>query len=369
MAQRVSLVTVPVSELRAWARVVTGQDPDAAGLAARLVRDRQGHVTRWTVSRRVIAAVRDDEALRDSHHFGFASNCLPYLLGSPALSEVADTLEALETETDEARLEELFVEEAKKLGAQAPHMLDRETYRVPSSSVAQGWLVEQLAASRSVHARRGAARASDDDDDPAAVYAVQVWQRIAYAYARLEPRFWQGRNRWLGSAAYPAAVLSDVQTTLLSLGVPSEPTLWDRVRDFFGLAPARPPLTPDLAQLVAMTQARTRSQMAQVCVDGLAGLLVSVARLEPELAMEALEEHVPPEGGGYCATGGVTHARLDELDGVMTRLLEDGPEVYGDGTSEWAVLVKLAAWHAGRREAHLVEGDDVDPGDDLFQPL
>ncbi len=205
-----------------------------------------------------------------------------------------------------------------------------------------------------------------DGEDPVNDYAISTWVWLGRLFARTRPAFWQGRNRWLGGAAFPEVF--SIHTNVVTIGPSAppqqepqpSPPLLDRVRGLFGLGGTkeqRKANDPAVAQMIAAAQEQTRKQSATGSAPALRELIESTAVLVPALAVDNWEKSLPKAGEGNCVSGAVKHARLDSLVEAVRSLKASNTIPYETGT-EWVEIVVAAAIEAKRTDSHLVEGDD-----------
>jgi hypothetical protein len=285
---------------------------------------------------------------------------MPYLIAATRADAMLAALATLEGLRQPKDLEDFFVAQAKSLGM-VLEQVDRETYREPTAEAVENWIADQLvkAANLRRDALDGQGREDEEGHDPTADYAISTWVWLGRIFARTSPSFWQGRNRWLGGAAFPDAFT--VQTNVMSVATKRRPTMWDRIGRWLGVThdddEDYEEASPELARFLAASQEQTRKQLASKSVQRLRGLLVSTASLSPALSVPSWESSLPKEGGGNLVSGAVAHDALDELVNVLREAqgTEDLPYETGD---EWVEIVVAAARWAKDAGAHLVEGDD-----------
>lgn len=260
-------------------------------------------------SERVAAAVNVER--RDlTHHlldaWNHARNGMPFVCAARSADAMLEQLRVITRLDDERELEEAFAAEVGALGP-AIGRLERGQFRAPPTTTAASWIAEQLdqaAALRSrAHGRQLLDRAGSDDQDPLADYAVSTWIYLGRIFARVQPCFWQGRNRWLGG----------------TLGVDG----------------------PAAGE-----------------VPGLRDHRVSVADLVSALEMQAARAVLPLERTGYCATAAVPRDRMASLAGSIAGAIGRDPPPPPESL-EWPELVVAAARHADEVNAHLLEADDA----------
>lgn len=310
MAQRVFLVQMAKTDLARAADAIVGNAQERRAFAADLATRSALHLRRVTASELVIDAV--GAAAASSEAWGYARNCMPYLLATTTADKTLSALRELEPLEKDADLEEFFVAQAKALRMKMGDF-NRDTFRAPEATRTEEWIRGLLDRAADLHAK-------DDIED----YAVSTWIWLGQIFARTTTCFWQGRNRWLGGAAFPESF--QTHTTVTSVGI------LGRIKQAVFPAPEQPPRVTGVARLRP--------------------LLTSVATLAPALARPKWEAPLAKEGGGSLASGGVAHDRLGDLVAAV----REGELPYG---RDWAEIVVAAAAHAKANDAHLVEGDDA----------
>ncbi|NUP04658.1 MAG: hypothetical protein HOW73_01190 [Polyangiaceae bacterium] len=328
MAQRVFLVRMQREALASAANAIRGTSADRRRLAVQLAAESAVHLRRVTVSERIGTAAEQTGRVPDA--WGFARYCMPYLLASTLAKDICADLDALDPLRTPSELEAFFVAQAARLGMRVDK-IDREAFIEPSAELVESWIAAQL--DQAAALREKALRGTPEE---VADYAVSTWIWLGRLFARTQPCFWQGRNRWLGGAAFPDEF--SLETTVMTVGG-SEPRT-------------------DLSPLVSTLQAQTRSQLASRTVYDLRPLLSSTADLTPSIAIDGWAEALPRSGGGNLASGAVTSDKLSQLVGVLLRGQTRGDLPYADG-HEWAEIVIAASLTAQRVNAHLVEADDA----------
>ncbi|MFI5297611.1 MAG: hypothetical protein ACHREM_05885 [Polyangiales bacterium] len=341
------LVEMPEAALQQAAAAICGEVTARQAFAIALAEKSAPHLRRVSVSEMVAKAAERGGARSDA--WGHARNCMPYLLAAKSAEAMCAALRDVEKLETRAELEEFFVLQARALGMSVED-LDREKFIAPEIQTVQRWILEQLdsaAAVRATALRPGAndvsARLSD--------YATSTWAWLARIFARTSPCLWQGRNRWLGGAAFPETF--SIQTTVTSIGVDAGAASSDSAA---------------LTRFMAESQANTRRQLASKSVQSLRRLLVSTGELAPALALPNWEAALPKEGGGNLASGAVRHEQLDALTRVV-REAQAARELPYESGDEWAEIVVAAATHAKAAGAHLVEADDAIYGAYRWPPI
>ncbi|HWC28540.1 MAG TPA: hypothetical protein VG845_00535 [Dehalococcoidia bacterium] len=359
MAQRVFLVQAPTSLLSRMSAAICGEPTQRRDLAREVAAQAMPHLRRVAASERIVAAV-ESSGKELPERWAFARNCMPYLIAAVEADEIVERIEDLTSLDDDVRLEEFHRNEAVKVGAEPSRVLDGDI-RAPDEATAAAWILDRLDQAaqlrqRALEAVSHPPKRQDDSLDPVADYAISSWVWLAAIFAHVGPCFWQGRNRWLGDAAFLAAGgLRSVQNTIVAWG---RNTIWGRVRAWFGRNSAS---DPDLQELAAVSRQEMRDDLARYSVQDLQGLLSSTASLAPVLAVEGWDQELPARGGAYLASGCVPRDRLSQLLEVMGHLARTNQSPYHDG-SDWVQIVIAAAKLAERHDAHLVEADDVLPG-------
>jgi hypothetical protein len=358
MAQRVFLVQAPTALLARMSEGVCGKPTQRRDLAREMATQAMPHLRRVAASERVAAAV-ESSGRELPEGWAFARHCMPYLIAGVEADEIVARIEDLTNLDDDVGLEEFHRNEAVKVGAASPQVLDSDI-RAPDEATVTAWILERL--DKAAELRRRALEAGshpperrDDSLDPVADYAISSWVWLAAIFARVGPCFWQGRNRWLGDAAFRAA--GDVHTQIMVISMPLK-RLWDRVRAWLGRG-NRP--DPDMQELAAVSRQAMRDDLARYSVHDLQGVLSSTASLAPPLAVEGWDQELPARGGAYLASGCVPRQLLSRLLEVMSQLARTNQSPYRDG-SDWVQIVIAAAKLAERHDAHLIEADDTFPG-------
>lgn len=347
VAQRVFLVNFGKEALERVASAVAGPGALRRETAAALAEGSLLHFRRATISEMVISAAPPNS----SEDWGFARNCMPYLIAAEDDDAMVAALDTIARLTGHDELEGYFVEQARALGVELGPF-DREQFVEPHADAIARWIEDLLEQASGLRTKALTTR----DGDAVADYAVSSWIWLAQIFARTSPCFWHGRNRWLGGAAFPEDF--EVQTNVIT--VSSRPTtLWDRVRTFFGASPPEASRDdPELEQLMAGSRELTRQQLARRAVQQLRTVLTSTATLAPAMAIEGWEASLAPGGGGYLASGAVPHGHLDALIDAMNAARADDVLPYEDA-DDWAASVVAAARWAKANDAHLVEADDA----------
>jgi hypothetical protein len=207
LAQRVFLVQVPVSELTRCTSAICGDPSQRRDLAAELARCGSAHLRRVAASERVAHAAAADQL---PEGWGYARNCMPFLIAAKEADGMCATLQALEKLESEDELDAFFIEQAKRLGAGALR-LDRHKFKAPHIDAVEAWVLDMLDKSAQLRVK-----ALSGAEDAVADAAISIWVWLGRIFARLRPAFWQGRNRWLGGAALPEAF--SLQTQVMTLG-------------------------------------------------------------------------------------------------------------------------------------------------------
>lgn len=361
MAQRVFLIQMPTPTLDCVAAAILGTPTQRREIAAELANEGAAHLRKVTASEMVAAAC---EAGVVSEAWGYARNCMPYLLAATRAEQMCASLHVLEGLHSDGDVEEFFLQQAKALGGR-PEKLDRHKYLPPPQASVETWILEMLERASQLRVKALAVGSSNDDgDNPVNDYAISTWVWLGRLFARTRPAFWQGRNRWLGSAAFPEVFKIHTNVTTIgpppSKAAPESPPLSERIRGWFGMAPSNEvenALDPALAQIVATTQATTRQQSAKQSAPALRDIIESTATLLPSLAVANWEKSLPKAGEGNCVTGAVRNSRLDDLV-VAARYLQSTNTIPYETGAEWIEIVIAAAMEAKRAGSHLVEGDD-----------
>lgn len=324
---------MPKQALAAAAAAICDPSPGPrADVAATIAIQSRAHFDRVSVSEMVIDATERHAARPDEDAWGFARNCLPFVLAPTKADAIVAKVEQVSRIVERDSLEAFFVGEVRALGLDVAD-LRRDHFRAPSVERVRDWISAELdkAAELRVRALQGG-------DDAISDYAVSVWIWLGRIFARTRPCFWQGRNRWLGGAAAPDTFDNKtIVTTIRGNGESS---------------------TQLPARFLADVEARTRTQLASHGVPALDALLTSTAELAPSLAVEGWEQWLPKGGSANLVSGAVRHERLDELAMTMRALDELGNVPYSS-EGHWVELVAAAAQLAKKVDAHLVEGDDV----------
>jgi len=347
MAQRVSLIQMPTDLLQEAVEAICGDFDRRKRFSANLAERSVPHLRRVTVSERVAAAAGGEL----SEAWSFAHNCLPYLIAETQAEEMCARIQELEALSDEGSLEDHFVQAAKKLG-KTPATLDREEFKVPAAQVVQQRILNSLEKCARVRlAALEAVKAGatiEDEGNPIGNYVGSTWIWLGRMFARTHLCFWQGRDRWLGGAAFADEL--NIQSRITTFG--PRPSLWSRFKAW--LTGGEPEVDAELAEMISASQAETRRQMGSIRLSDLRAILVSTVDLAPRLEMAAWREYLPPHGSGNLVAGAVPFDQLDRLVSVMRAA--SGSQESG---KEWLQLVIAAAVWAKKAGAHLVEGDDV----------
>jgi len=195
--------------------------------------------------------------------------------------------------------------------------------------------------------------------NPLLEYALSMWVWLGRIFARTRPCFWQGRNRWLGGAAFPE-LFDSIKASMTTVTNEQPPRFWSRIRHWFGSSESGPesPRSPELERFIERSQEQTRKQLASKAIAKLRPILVSTADLVPALAVPGWAEALPKQGHAELVTGAVMHDQLDNLVAALRDAQASGDLPYEAG-NEWAEVVVAAAMSAKQAEAHLVEGDDT----------
>jgi hypothetical protein len=320
MAQRVFLIQMPRLQLQSAATAITGSAEKRRNIASQLAADDAPHLRRVAVSERVNFAA--EQTGEQSEDWEYARNCMPYLLAARRADEMCGLLTTLDDLNDEAKLEEFFVEQAKKLGM-SPRKLDRHKYRSPKIERVEKWIQTQLDQAASLREKALSSSGElTEETEPIADYAISTWVLLGRIFARTRPAFWQGRNRWLGRAAFPEA---------------------------FGI-------DANVASVSSKGVQRLRT------------LLESTASAAPALSLPGWEKFLPKEGDGNLVSGYVRFERLDELASVLRELQSQKDLPYETG-DEWVELTCAAAQMAKKSDSDLVEGDDAIYGAYRWPPM
>ena len=359
MAQRVSLIQMPIGPLEDAVGAICGDPAQRKTFAENLAEKSVPHMRRVTVSERVAHAA--EKAPGDvTEAWSFAHNCLPYLIAETQAEEICSRLRDLEKLGDERSLEDLFVQEARKLRKE-PAALDREEFKVPPLQVVQQRIFNSLEKAAALRLKALAAVKSgqtiEDEGSPIGDYVGSTWIWLGRMFARTHVCFWQGRDRWLGGvAAFPGKM--DIRTTVTTMGPPL--SLWGRFKAWLAGKSATgtdPKLDPRLAEAIAAMQQGTRNQMGSIRLIELQSVLVSTADLSPRLDMLPWKEYLPPQGSGNLVSGAVPLERIDRLIAVLRKASSEN--VIPTTGKAWVELAIAAAVWAKQAGAHLVEGDDV----------
>lgn len=338
MAQRVFLVQMPKDALASAADAICRNAVVRAGVARDLAAASAAHLRRVTISEMISDAAERSGKLPEE--WGYARNCMPYLIADRDADGVTRSLDALERLDGARKIEGFFVEQARRLGV-GVRSLDRKQFVEPRPADVESWILDQL--DRASTLREEALKApsktpAGGDADPLADYAISTWIWLGRIFARTRPAFWQGRNRWLGGAAFPDVF--HIETTAISIGGEG------RAED-----------DPEMRRIIQQNRELTRGQLAKKSVQRLRELIVSTARLSPVLAIRNWEASLPKEGGGNLASGCVETENLEELVAVLRKAQRKDELPYDTG-NEWVEIVAAAAARARVADAHLVEGDD-----------
>ena len=335
MAQRVFLIQLPEHDLATTVRGIVGSPSERDDAAVALAGSAMLHLRRVTMSERVCAAV--------DHHYGsgaqtetlppdwgFFRYCMPYLITRTDSAGIVSRLDELETRETEDEIMEFFWDEVRAIGLDiCPVDADMQP---PGRDEVTRELCDRL---EGIRLLRDEALHSTE---PAVVsdYAVSTWIWLGGLFARLRPCFWQGRNRWLGNAAFPFPEDAGASAPLLGFALGQ---------------------TYSLEEILQANRQANSAQRAREGSSALAGILESVATLVPELGMAELAEYLPPEGSGNLTSGVVRAENLRPLRAEMQRMRQTRDFPYGNG--EWIEIVDAAAAVAERAQASLLEGDDV----------
>jgi len=346
---------MPASLLDQAAQAICGDGERRRAFSAALASSSAPHIRRVAASECVAGAAEKAAHLPEA--WGFARNCMPYLLAESRADGIGARLRTLQSLQDGRELEDFFVHEARALGL-VPPSLERDKYKPPTVEAVQRWVCRQLDRAAELRGKAIAAAAArrrqDDERNPIANYAVSTWIWLGRVFSITHLCFWQGRDRWLGGAAFPDVF--NVATTVTTVGPP--PTLWQRLREWLTGKSVDDEPDPEMARIIAMTQEQTRRQLAARSIQALRTLVESTSTLQPTLAVEGWAEFLPREGSGNLVSGAVNVDHLEALITALRQTAADGSLPY-EGGQEWVELVVAAAVAAKDAGAHLVEGDDV----------
>jgi len=190
------------------------------------------------------------------------------------------------------------------------------------------------------------------DEDALYNYCVSTWIWLGNMFARLQPCFWQGRNRWIGNAAHPFP------------------------EDAGATAPKEIPSGNSLDAILAANQRANAAQRAQQPNDTLGRVIESVANFIPELGMQEMADELPAEGSGSLASGVVRASNLGALRAEMQRMRQTQEFPYSDG--DWIEIVHAAAaiaqqarffWREMTRSTVCTAGQFIADDPKLLKPI
>jgi hypothetical protein len=347
MAQRVYLVALPTADLDEVCAAIAGSAEARRAVAGRLAERGLAHARRVAASERVASAAEVTHG-RPPDAWLYARSCLPYLLAATTADAIGERLDAIGRLESDQDLEAAFEEEVRALGLK-PGAPDRRAYQAPDAGALAAWIartLDQAAELRSVARLAGPdAKVADPRTEvtPRENYAISTWMWLGRIFSRLQPCFWQGRDRWLGDLAGRVAP---------RLG------LWQRLIDRYRRRNVHAWADPATRKKIREVEARVRANKAARTLPGLRELMVSTVDLAPSLGMETEREVLPLEGTGYGATGAVPADRLQALEELIAAARREGRLRY-PASDGWAEIVIAAARMARRLGAHLLEADDA----------